>query len=99
VIVHKRAFRLGQDMQPSPTAYVPVACEFHDRLEDLATTCEIVSVQYKDDEGISNSTVTSIVDVYARDGAEYIALDCAEVVRLDRIEDVLTSGAMRYGRG
>jgi Rho-binding antiterminator len=66
---------------------VPISCEFHDRLEDLATLRKPASVRYVDSDGEQVRTVV-IQDVFAREGAEYLSLSSGELVRLDQLIEV-----------
>lgn len=75
-------------MTSTPSQYVPISCEFHDTLEDLATLRQRTVISYHGDDGAAQERTAVIKDVYARDGAEYIALDSGELVRLDRLIEV-----------
>lgn len=68
-----------------PDAYIPINCEFHDLLEALATTQKPAQVGFRDAEGAEQHRTATIVDVYARDGAEYISLSTGETLRLDQL--------------
>lgn len=65
--------------------YVPVLCEFHDRLEAIASMRRSVDITFADDTGVVRQCLTTIADVYTRDGAEYLATGAGEIIRLDRI--------------
>jgi Rho-binding antiterminator len=68
--------------------YAPISCEFHDRLEDLATLRKPACVSFLGDDGMPQQRNATITDVYARMGAEYLALSSGEIVRLDRLVEV-----------
>ena len=68
--------------------YVPVSCEFHDRLEDMATTRKLARISFLDAKGDVLHFATTIADVYARNGVEYLSTGSGETFRLDRILDV-----------
>ncbi len=70
------------------STYTPISCEFHDRLEDLATLRKAASVSFVGDDGAQQQRTATITDVYASQGAEYITLSSGEVVRLDRLVEV-----------
>lgn len=65
--------------------YKPVNCEFHDVLESLATTRQPSEVLYRDSTGAIQKRVTTVTDVFAREGAEYVVLGSGEMVRLDAL--------------
>lgn len=65
--------------------YRPINCEFHDVLEALATTKSTARIEYRDQDDSVVSQDDVIVDVYARDGAEFIDLRSGCTVRLDRL--------------
>lgn len=65
--------------------YQPISCDFHDLLEDLATTRRQAQVRFLDDDGAVQHRHAGVSDVYARDGAEYLLLSNGEQVRLDRL--------------
>lgn len=68
--------------------YRPISCEFHDRLEDLATLRKRTSVSYLDDDGVVQHREATVKDVFNRGGAEYVLLSSSETVRLDRLVEV-----------
>jgi len=72
-------------MSAQPSPYVPVLCEFHDRLEAIATARKPVEISLSGDAGVVRQRVTTIMDVYARNGAEYLARGAGEIIRLDPI--------------
>ncbi|WP_377702630.1 hypothetical protein [Pseudoduganella sp. UC29_71] len=72
-------------MTTTPGQYTPVSCEFHDRLEDLATLRKEADVSYVDEDGVEQQRSAVIRDVYAREGADYLLLSTGETVRLDRV--------------
>jgi Rho-binding antiterminator len=76
------------DMSNTLPQYIPVSCEFHDRLEDLATLRKQASVSYLDDGGVQQQRDAVIKDVFAREGADYVALSSGETVRMDRLVQV-----------
>ena len=68
--------------------YSPISCEFHDRLEDLATRRVRTSVRYRNEDGELQQRDATITDVFNRAGAEYVSLNSGETVRLDRLVEV-----------
>ena len=72
-------------MSPTDPPYRPIDCSLHDELEAAATRRDLVDVTYAAPEGEQRLTEVQIVDVGARDGAEYLRLSTGVEVRLDRI--------------
>ncbi|UNK48560.1 hypothetical protein MNR01_12470 [Lysobacter sp. S4-A87] len=70
------------------TAYHPISCEFHDRLEDLATLRKPARINFRDENGADQHRDAVITDVFARSGEEYLSMSTGEIVRLDRLVDV-----------
>lgn len=70
------------------TDYIPVSCEFHDRLEDLATLRKQASISFVDDGGAPQQRSAVIQDVFARQGPDYVTLSSGDTVRLDRLVEV-----------
>lgn len=65
--------------------YTPINCEFHDVLEALATTRKPAAIRFLDESGAAHLRTATVVDLYARNGVEYLSLSSGETVRLDRI--------------
>ena len=65
--------------------YSPISCDFHDILEAAATTGKVVHVRFLDEEGLVQHRSASIVDVFSREGAEYLSVSTGETLRLDRL--------------
>ncbi|MDO9356995.1 MAG: hypothetical protein Q7T55_25080 [Solirubrobacteraceae bacterium] len=70
------------------TDYRPINCEFHDVLESVATVRRRCRIEYVAEDGAPRIVDALIVDVFARDGVEYIALDSGELIRLDALTKV-----------
>ena len=73
------------------SAYTPIACAFHDRLEHHAVRGEAVRVVWRDGDTERAETVR-ILDVAARDGADWVVLGTAggpaHTVRADALVSV-----------
>ena len=67
------------------TGYQPISCEFHDVLEANATVRRPVQIRYRDEEGGVHERLAVVMDVFALDGSEFVALSTGETVRLDRL--------------
>ena len=75
-------------MALDPADYIPISCEFHDRLEDLATLRKLIRIRYRDRAGVLRQCDATIADVYSRAGAEYVSLSSGEILRLDQLVEV-----------
>jgi Rho-binding antiterminator len=65
--------------------YVPIDCEFHDRLEDAAVKRTRVTIEFWKGE-IQESINAIIEDIRIEDGAEVMILDSKmDPIRLDAI--------------
>lgn len=74
-------------MTDTPKPYRSIGCSYYDRLEAFATSRTRCSLVYTD-EGTERSVDGVIVDLFARDGAEFLKLDNGTVIRLDRLRFV-----------
>lgn len=68
--------------------YNPISCEFHDRLEDLATLRKSVHIRFRDESGADQQRDAVITDVFARSGEEFLSIGSGELLRLDRLVEV-----------
>jgi len=68
--------------------YSPISCEFHDRLEDLATVRKLARIRFRDRAGVLQQRDAIIADVFSSAGAEYVSLNSGEVLRLDQLVEV-----------
>lgn len=69
------------------TDYIPIACGFHDRLEHWAVVRDDVEIVWLD--GANQRTVrTSVVDVFAKEGADWVQLDTGDVIRADYLVSI-----------
>ena len=75
-------------MATQPESYRPIDCSLHDRLEAWATLGNPQRIAYHDEGGSSRVTEGRIVDVFARNGEEFIRTESGEEIRLDRLERV-----------
>jgi len=75
--------------------YQPVNCEFHDVLESIATVGKPVSIAVRTLGG-RRECFAAIVDIYSKEGAEYIALSSGEIIRLDRLIAVDSVSARHF---
>ena len=70
------------------STYHPISCEFHDRLEDLATLRKPAHILYRDENEALHELSAVIKDVYAKDGEEFLLMGTGETLRLDRLVEV-----------
>ena len=54
--------------------YVPINCGFHDRLEAWSVLRQTCQISYRDGEDVVVEVTDQIVDVYAKDKADYLKL-------------------------
>ena len=67
--------------------YVPIACGVHDRLESWAVRRTPVEVVWRDGAQTRRQRPV-VVDVAARDGADWVVVATGETVRTDRLVTV-----------
>lgn len=79
---------------PAPD-YTPIACAMHDRLESWAVRRETVAVVWRDGapgsgpgQAAEHTATTTLDDVFARDGADWVRLGTGAEVRADRLVTV-----------
>jgi Rho-binding antiterminator len=68
--------------------YHPIDCSLHDRLEAAATLRKIVAISYRNSQGELVEIEDRILDIFTRDGAEYLRLNGASEIRLDDLRSV-----------
>jgi Rho-binding antiterminator len=74
--------------EPDDVPYSPIACGLHDRLEALATLGRSCQILFVTPSGGAREVVDRIVDVFARDGEEFVRTSSGVEIRLDRLERV-----------
>jgi Rho-binding antiterminator len=75
-------------MTTNPSRYYPISCQFHDLLEAHATRRKPAQIRFRDGEGAVHTRSAVIVDVFAREGAEYLSMSTGETLRLDQLIEV-----------
>lgn len=77
------------------TTYQPIDCSVHDRLEDLAVRQVVCRIRYTVASASGRNATEEeaelegrIVDVFARDGEEFLRTDEGREIRLDRLRAV-----------
>jgi len=66
--------------------YQSIGCSYYDQLEAYATQRTHCTIVYRDETETTAEGV--IVDVYAKEGAEFLKLDSDIVIRLDHLVSV-----------
>jgi len=77
--------------------YSPINCEFHDVLEATATRRSVAQIRFVDEHGRAQARSAKIINLFARDGAEYLELDSGERIRLDRLLTIDGQRLADYG--
>lgn len=72
--------------------YTPVSCELYDKLEAIATLHRTSQIAYRTEAGEKVQVESKIVDVYAKDGADYCKLANDAIIRLDQLEAIEAGG-------
>ncbi len=63
--------------------YQSISCSYYDQLEAYATRRTVCTITYSAN---GEQTATGvIVDLFAKEGAEYLTLDTGAVIRLDHL--------------
>jgi transcriptional antiterminator Rof (Rho-off) len=72
-------------------SYRPISCALHDTLESAIVRRRRLSVRWRDAEGMQHHATVSPLDVFARDGVEYLRFrdvsGGTQDVRLDFLHD------------
>lgn len=66
--------------------YIPPACSFTDYLEAAAVLHQVARIVYLDETNQRQEVQAKVIDIYAKDGADWCKLDNGTIIRLDRIE-------------
>ncbi|MFK8181896.1 MAG: hypothetical protein AB8B99_00885 [Phormidesmis sp.] len=72
--------------------YTPVACHFHDKLEAAATLKRTASITYQNESGEVSTAEGKIIDIYAKEGADYCKVEDGTIIRLDKLKTVEAGG-------
>jgi transcriptional antiterminator Rof (Rho-off) len=72
----------------SDQPYRPIDCSLHDRLESAATLRKRVCIAYRSSDNELLQVEDRIVDIYTRDGVEFMGLGNGTEIRLDDIDSV-----------
>ncbi len=73
------------------TEYRPIDCGIHDQLEHVAVLRRLCRIRFQGENGGEQIALTRIVDIFARNGEEFVRLESGDEVRLDRLIEVAES--------
>jgi Rho-binding antiterminator len=76
--------------------YTPIDCSLHDRLESAATLRKPVCIAYRGSGTELSRIEDRIVDIFTRDGVEFMKLDNGTEIRLD---DIVSVDGVAFTRG
>lgn len=70
--------------------YRLVACSFHDHLESYAVRRTVLRIVWRDPsagsgQAATREAVTTLDDVFAADGADWVRLATGDIIRADRL--------------
>ena len=68
--------------------YSPIDCGLHDELQLRVMRGREVGLVWDDATGAIQQRRSRLVDVFSRDGVEYLRLDDGSEIRLDRLREV-----------
>lgn len=71
-------------MEKIATTYQPLACSLYDQLEAFATKRELCKIVFHDDDQEKEIEGT-IVDLFSKDGVEFLKLNNGQAIRLDHL--------------
>jgi Rho-binding antiterminator len=67
--------------------YVPIDCNYYDRLEAWSTEGRICDITWRDESG-TRKTESPIIDLFADNSIEYMKLEKDITIRLDQLVSV-----------
>lgn len=70
---------------PTQEKYIPIDCNFYDRIEAAIVQRRTVQLEYRDAQGHPLSVSTRLQDTQTRKGEEFLLLPSGEEIRMDRI--------------
>lgn len=70
---------------PTPEQYIPIDCNFYDRIEAAIVQRRTVLLEYLGAKGHLLSTETRLKDTQTKNGEEFLILPSGERIRMDRI--------------
>jgi len=68
--------------------YKTIDCSLHDRLESAATLRQLVRIIYRGTDGNQQETEDRLVDVFAKNGEEFLKTTNGDLIRLDMLVSV-----------
>jgi len=79
---------MNDDRKSPDRGYEPIPCSVHDKLEETAVRRTVAHFVVRDDDGETRELQDRVVDVFPRDGVEYMRTGEGQEIRLDRLESV-----------
>jgi len=70
---------------PTPEKYIPIDCNFYDRIEAAIVQRKTVQLEYRNAKGQAASVETRLQDTQTKEGEEFLLLPSGEKIRMDRI--------------
>ena len=71
-----------------PITYNPIDCNMYDFFEEAATVKKLSHFLISEEGMIDISVTARIVNLFAKDGEEFMALDNGLIVRLDHVKSI-----------
>lgn len=69
--------------------YIPIDCNFYDRIESWAVQSKPVEIQFLNEEGQPKTVSTRILDTLVTEGEEFVLLENPSLkLRMDRLVSV-----------
>lgn len=69
----------------SPEKYIPIDCNFYDRIEAAIVLRKAVRLEYRDAAGNAVVTETRLQDTLTKEEEEFLILPSDEKIRMDRL--------------
>ncbi len=63
--------------------YCPISCDFHSELELLALRRTAIEIHYRNNDRAETTVHAPILDLYTRNGEEFLLLPGQKEIRLD----------------
>ena len=70
---------------PLPEKYIPIDCNFYDRIEAAIVLRKVVQLQYLEEQDQKVTIDTPLADTQTKNGAEFLILPSGKAIRMDQI--------------
>lgn len=67
------------------SAYIPIDCNYYDKIEETIILKKTVQLVYLDDSGQEQSLQTKLADTHNKNGEEFVLLPDRSQIRMDKI--------------